>query len=432
MGRAIVLVLDSLGIGATPDAHRFGDTGANTLAHIALACADGQADLAGVRQGSLAIPNMTALGLMQAMFDCVEQTGDPVADTNAFTRLKSQYAQTASGTNTLMTGVGSSYGYCAELSAGKDTPSGHWEMMGLPVTFDWTCFPDTRPCFPVELTDALIQQADLPGVLANCHGSGTDILMQWGEEHIRTGKPIIYTSADSVFQIAAHEQHFGLEKLYQTCQVARELVDPYNVGRVIARPFTGETSETFVRTANRRDLTTPPHQPTLLDRLSGSGREVIGIGKISDIFATRGVTTTVKAADNMALFDATLSACQTAADGSLIFTNFVDFDMLFGHRRDVAGYAAALEAFDRRLPELYRLLNTDDLVILTADHGCDPTWAGSDHTREHVPMIVSGQNVKAKALGPRETFADIGQTLADYFQLSPLSSGTSCLATITR
>jgi phosphopentomutase len=235
----------------------------------------------------------------------------------------------------------------------------------------------------------------------------------------------VYTSADSVFQVAAHEEAFGLQRLYDLCDIARELVDDYNIGRVIARPFVGDSSENYVRTGNRRDLTTPPHSPTVLDKLVDAGGDVISIGKISDIYAHQGITRKVKASGNAALFDATLDALGEAPDRSIVFTNFVDFDMLYGHRRDVAGYAAALEYFDERLPELLHLMQEDDLLIITADHGCDPSWEGTDHTREHIPVLAYGRGVSPGSLGKRETFADIGQSLAAFFELPPMDYGTS-------
>lgn len=403
--RAFILVMDSLGIGATADAHKFGDSGANTLASIAAGCSRGHGDREGLRSGPLTIPNLLRLGLGRALEAC---SGGVV-----------EGIQTPSS----ITGA---YGHCAEVSAGKDTPSGHWEITGLPVEFDWTCFPDAVPAFPASLTDELIHRGHLPGILGNCHASGTTILREMGEAHIRSGKPIVYTSADSVLQIAAHETHFGLERLLALCETARSLVDPLNVGRVIARPFIGESTDTFSRTANRRDYTTPPHGPTLLDSLQGSGGEVVAIGKISDIFAGRGIGRSIKADGNMALFDATLAAASEQPDKpTLIFTNFVDFDTLYGHRRDLPGYAAALEAMDRRLPELEALLRPRDVVVITADHGCDPTWPGSDHTREHIPALFSGPGVAPGSLGLRHSFADIGQTLAEFFRLAPLASGRS-------
>ena len=297
----------------------------------------------------------------------------------------------------------------------------------MPVTFDWGYFPETIPAFPKALTDALIREARLPGILGNKHASGTTIIAELGEEHIRTGKPICYTSADSVFQIAAHESYFGLDRLHELCEVAFRLVAPYRIGRVIARPFIGDNRDDFVRTANRRDYSVPPPEPTVLDRAVDSGRKVTAVGKIGDIFAHRGVSREVKAAGNEALFDATLSALDQAGEGDLVVTNLIDFDMLYGHRRDVPGYAAALEAFDRRLPELEAKLKPGDLVIITADHGCDPTWAGSDHTREHVPILAFGPGIGAGEIGRRETFADIGETIAAHLGLAAGVHGRSFL-----
>ncbi len=399
MGRAVVLVLDSFGVGATADAERFGDAGADTFGHIAEARTASQA-------GPLSLPNLARLGLLHASRD---STGRFPAGMD---------------TNVEIEGA---YGFAEELSSGKDTPSGHWEIAGVPVLFEWGYFREPENTFPDELLDPLIERADLPGVLGNCHASGTTIIAELGEEHVRTGKPIVYTSADSVFQIACHEEAYGLERLYELCEIARELVDDYNVGRVIARPFVGETSETFVRTGNRRDLTTPPHADTLLDKLVADGGQVISIGKIADIYAHRGVTKKVKATGNAALFDATLTALREAPDRSIVFTNFVDFDMLYGHRRDIEGYAAALEYFDARLPELIGLMRADDVLVITADHGCDPTWRGTDHTREHIPVLVYGAGVEPGPLGRRETFADIGQSLATFFDLPPMQYGTSFL-----
>src|SRR5210317_602050 len=397
MKRAIILVLDSFGIGATADADRFGDAGSDTLGSIARQRAQ-SAD------GPLRLPNLARLGLFEASR---ESTGD--------------YPE---GVTTGGEIVGA-YGYAEELSSGKDTPSGHWEIAGVPVLFDWGYFTDRTDTFPRGLIDELVERAGLPGVLGNCHASGTTIIAELGDEHIRTGKPIVYTSADSVFQIAAHEEAFGLQRLYDLCDIARELVDEYNIGRVIARPFVGDSAENYVRTGNRRDLTTPPHSPTVLDKLVEAGGEVISIGKIADIYASRGISRKVKASGNAALFDATLSEINTAGDDTIIFTNFVDFDMLYGHRRDVEGYAAALEYFDKRLPELLELLRKDDLLILCADHGCDPTWHGSDHTREHIPVLVRGKMLEPGSLGRRDTFADIGQSLATHFGLTPMDYGTS-------
>jgi phosphopentomutase len=405
MTRAFILVMDSFGIGATEDAERYGDAGADTLGHIAAACAAGKADRAGLRSGPLRLPNLAQLGLGLAAFG---STG-----------------RVPAGLDTALPITGA-YGHAAERSVGKDTPSGHWEMAGLPVPFDWGLFPRTTPCFPPDLVAALVARCGLPGILGDCHASGTEIIKELGEEHVRTGKPICYTSADSVFQIAAHEVHFGLRRLYDVCKVAKALLEPLNVGRVIARPFIGEDAATFVRTANRKDLTTPPYADTLLDRLVAAGHDVISVGKIADIFAHRGITRTIAAKDNMALFDAMLEQAGTARDGSLVFVNFVDFDSAYGHRRDVAGYAAALEAFDARLPEFEARLRPGDLALITADHGCDPTWKGTDHTREHVPVLWFGPPVRRQDLGRRRSFADMGQTLAAHFGLPKLAHGEAC------
>ena len=354
----------------------------------------------------LRLPNLARLGLLHAG---KESTGSFAAGIDADVEI-----------------IGA-YGHAAELSSGKDTPSGHWEIAGVPVLFDWGYFTDKTDTFPRELLGKLIERADLPGVLGNCHASGTTIIAELGDEHVRSGKPIVYTSADSVFQVACHEEAFGLQRLYDLCDIARELVDDYRIGRVIARPFIGNSSDNYARTGNRRDLTTPPHAPTVLDKLKARGGEVISIGKIADIYAHQGITRKVKASGNAALFDATLNAMREAPDDSIIFTNFVDFDMLYGHRRDVDGYAEALEYFDGRLPEAMKLMRDGDVLVLCADHGCDPTWDGSDHTREHIPVLVYGSGVKPGSLGRRETFADIGQSLATHFGLPPMDYGNSFL-----
>jgi phosphopentomutase len=405
MKRAFLLVMDSFGIGGAEDAAAFGDAGSDTLGHIAAACAAGRGDRAGLRSGPLKLPNLTRLGLGAA-------------------------AQASTGT--LPPGLEGApdaqalYGYGVESSTGKDTPSGHWEMAGVPVSFAWTYFPETVPAFPPALTDSLIAEANLPGILGNKHASGVPVIEELGEEHIRTGKPICYTSADSVFQIAAHETHFGLDRLYEICEIARKLCDPLNVGRVIARPFVGETRETFKRTANRRDYAVPPPEPTLLDRLTEAGRTVLSVGKIGDIFAHRGTGKILKAPNDGALIDRTLEAARQAGDGDLVFANYVDFDSLYGHRRDVAGYAAALEAFDARVPELLAVLRDGDLMLFVADHGNDPTWRGTDHTREHVPIVGVRHRLNGKAIGGRD-FADIGETIAAHLGLPPGRHGTSFL-----
>ncbi|MBP9643449.1 MAG: phosphopentomutase, partial [Budvicia sp.] len=318
------------------------------------------------------------------------------------------------------------YGYAQELSSGKDTPSGHWEIAGVPVLFDWGYFENKHNSFPPELLNTLVNRANLPGYLGNCHASGTEILTRLGEEHLASGKPIFYTSADSVFQIATHEQSFGLDRLYQLCEIAREELNigGYNVGRVIARPFTGTCADNFERTGNRHDYAVEPPAPTVLKKLVDEKRgHVISIGKIADIYADVGITKKVKATGLDDLMDATLHEIDNATNNSIVFTNFVDFDSSYGHRRDVAGYAAALELFDRRLPELLAKVIGDDVVIFTADHGCDPTWPGTEHTREYIPVLVYGAKIQAGFLGKSETFADIGQSIAGYFGLSPMDYG---------
>ena len=407
MPRAHLLILDSFGIGHAPDAAAYGDEGADTFGHIAEAAMRGEADREGLRSGSLHLPNLLRLGLHDAHIYASHD--DP--------RLQDGRAIKA---RILWT-------HASEVSRGKDTPSGHWEIAGVPVPFAWHVFPP-RNSFPPALIEALEVRCDLPGILGNRAASGTAIIADLGEEHVRTGKPILYTSADSVMQIAAHEEAFGLDRLMVLCEAAREEIDALglNVGRVIARPFT-RTAGTFERTGNRRDFSVPPPEPTLLDRATKAGRQTLCVGKIADIFAHSGIGREIKASGNQALLDATLRAMDKAEDGDLVVTNFVDFDMLYGHRRDVAGYAAALEAFDRRLPELEARLRPGDMMVLTADHGCDPTWPGTDHTRERVPVLLTGPGLGSGPLRPAKTFSDIGETIAAHLGLEPGSHGHSLL-----
>ena len=402
--RAIFLIMDSLGVGAAPDAGRFGDVGANTLGHIARRCFDGAADIG--RSGVLKIPNLEQLGLGLA---CELATGQLPAGLSATVKPIA------------------AYGAAFEISSGKDTPSGHWELAGVPVLSDWGYFTAKTNTFPPELLDCLVERAGLPGWLGNCHASGTEIIAELGDAHLASGKPIFYTSDDSVFQIAAHETSFGLDKLYCLCEIAHEEVRKYNICRVIARPFAGETAATYARTGNRHDYAVAPPAKTLLEKLRDAGGSVIAIGKIADIYAHIGISQSIKATGLTALWDATLQATAEAPDNSLVMTNFVDFDEKLGHRRDVAGYARALELFDARLPEMLALLKEDDVLVLSADHGCDPSWPGSGHTREHVPVLVVGARVRPRSLGIRPTFADVGQSLADGFKLSPFPIGTSFL-----
>ncbi|MDL2400161.1 phosphopentomutase [Rhizobium mayense] len=406
MARAFLFVLDSFGVGGSPDAATYGDEGADTLGHIAEFCAAGAADREGLRSGPLMLPNMSGLGLLEIAKAATGRYPDGMPKPEKLYGL---------------------YGCANEVSRGKDTPSGHWEIAGTPVMFDWGYFSAEGDAFPPDLVEAICKAADLPGILGNCHASGTEIIAKYGEEHIRSGKPICYTSSDSVFQIAAHEHYFGLERLIALCQIVRTLLDPYNIGRVIARPFIGETSTTFERTGNRRDFSVLPPEPTLLDRLVKAERTVHAVGKIGDIFAHQGISKVIKANGNMKLMDATLRTMDETADGDLVFTNFVDFDMVYGHRRDVPGYAAALEAFDARLPEVHEKLKPGDLVILTADHGCDPTWRGTDHTRERVPVIAYGPGIRSRSIGIRRTYADIGETVARHLGIAAGPHGRSFL-----
>lgn len=402
MQRAIILVIDGFGIGSTEDAGDFNDAGANTLAHIAQAYLDRHEE-------PLNLPNLTAMGLGAA---CRSVTSEEL---------------TLAGPQP----SGGAYAAAAEISSGKDTPSGHWEMTGVPVLFDWGYFPQQPDCFPREFLDRLIAETGVPGVLGCCHAPGTEIIQNLGEEHIRTGKPICYTSVDSVFQVAAHEESFGLQRLYDFCSTARELLYADNIGRVIARPFVGNDTSDFTRTGNRRDYSIEPPAKTLLDLLVESGRQVHGIGKISDIFAHRGVTSSTKATGLEALIDETLRQVREADKASLIFTNLVNFDQDYGHRRDPEGYARALEYLDSRLGEIQAAMSDNDYLIITSDHGCDPTWRGTDHTREHVPLLVWRRAMPAVDLGVRSTFADLGQTLAVLFELPPFEYGESFLTNLT-
>ncbi|MBC9130257.1 phosphopentomutase [Frischella sp. Ac48] len=404
MKRVFIMVLDSFGIGSTSDADKFGDVGANTLGHIAQWCASHRKNADGSYQ-PLSLPNLSQLGLGKA---AEESCGVFPVGLDKDAKI-----------------IGS-YGYAAEISSGKDTPSGHWEIAGVPVLFDWGYFHEKQNSFPAELLDNLVKKANLPGYLGNCHSSGTVVLDELGEEHMKTGKPIFYTSSDSVFQIACHEETFGLERLYQLCEIARqELTDGgYNIGRVIARPFIGKKAGEFERTGNRHDYAVEPPSKTVLQKLVEEKQgEVVSIGKIADIYAHVGITKKIKATGIDALFDASLTEIKQAKDNTIVFTNFVNFDSDYGHRRNIQGYAEALELFDRRLPEMLALVKDDDLLIITADHGCDPSWKGSDHTREHIPVLMYSPNVAPKNLGLSPTFADIGQTIAHYFATSPMDYG---------
>lgn len=404
MNRAFLIVMDSVGCGGAPDAHKFfndrtvPDTGANTLAHIAQACAEGRADKG--RSGPLAMPHLDALGLGAAI------------------RLAS--GAEVPGFDATPTGL---WGAAEEVSPGKDTPTGHWEIAGVPLPWDWGYFPDTIPAFPADLTAAICKAAGVDTILGDKHASGTAVLDELGAEHIRTGCPIVYTSADSVVQIAAHEEHFGLDRLYALCEAIAPMVHDMRVGRVIARPFVGSETEGFTRTANRRDYAMTPPSPTLCDWVVEAGGKVHAIGKIGDIFAHRGISSVQKGAD-ADLMEHLVTAFDTVQDGDLVFANFVEFDAKFGHRRDIPGYAGALEWFDSQVPRLLSKMQSGDLVLFTADHGNDPSWVGTDHTRERVPVVAAG-------LGTREIgqvgFSDIGASVAAHLGLAARGTGETFL-----
>lgn len=394
MVKAVILMMDSFGVGGAKDAAQFGDEGANTLYHIA------------ENYNGLELPNLAALGLIKAGALASGQEA-PIANAVAKLTLRGKY------------------GCMEEISAGKDTISGHWEMAGVPVMTDFGHFKPDYPSFPKELIERICQRGGIDGILGNKAASGTVIIQELGEEHLRTGKPIFYTSADSNIQIAAHEEKFGLERLYKLCEVAFEEVKPYNIGRIIARPFLGEKAGEFYRTPNRHDYAVSPFAPTVLDKAKAAGFQVTAIGKISDIYAGSGITKKVKASGLPALWDATLNEIKALDGDGIIFTNFVDFDMEWGHRRDVKGYAEGLMYFDKRLAEIESVLDDGDVVFITADHGCDPTWSGTDHTRECVPVLMFGKGMVAENIGRRSTYADIAQTIAKLFELEPFAKGTA-------
>ncbi len=388
MARAFLLVMDSLGIGGAPDAQKYGDEGANTLGSIAGRYAE--------EDIPFSIPFLEQLGLGLA---AQQASGKLPAGLSPQPTLVGQW------------------GSASELSSGKDTISGHWEMAGLPVTFDWGYFLDKQNSFPQELIDAMVSGGELPGILGNCQASGTQIITDLGEEHIKTGKPIVYTSADSVIQIAAHEEHFGLERLLKLCELTRKLVDEYNIGRVIARPFDGDSPQTYARTKNRHDYAVPPTGPTLLDKVQNAGAETWAVGKVSDIFAGQGVSHKLKASGHEELMKRTLEAGAQAGEGDLIFTNFVDFDMLYGHRRDPLGYGLALMEFDRMLQDFVKTLKEGDLVVLCADHGNDPTWIGYDHTREQIPVLAFGRNIMPGSHSQHEGFGVVADKISEHLHL---------------
>lgn len=398
MARAFLIVMDSVGCGGAPDAAAFGDAGANTLGHIAEACAAGRAEE--WRGGPLKMPFLDGLGLGAAI-------------------------RLASGEDT--PGLGARpkgrWGAATEVSKGKDTPSGHWELSGVPVPWDWTYFPDTRPAFPETLVAEVCARAGTAGILGNCHASGVPIIEELGEEHMRTGWPICYTSADSVFQIAAHEETFGLDRLLKLCADLAPTLHAMKVGRVIARPFIGQPGN-FQRTANRHDYAIAPPAPTLLDWAVGARRATHAIGKIGDIFSMRGIGALHKGKSDADLFDHLDRLAVEAEAGSLTFANFVEFDSLYGHRRDVSGYARALEWFDGRAGGFLARLGPGDLAIFTADHGNDPTWTGTDHTRERVPVICAGAGEGGIGL---VAFTDVAASIAAHLGIPAQGPGRSFL-----
>ncbi len=387
--RAILIVLDSVGIGELPDAADFGDVGSNTLGNIVKKC------------GGISLPNLSKLGL--GKIDGINYL--PVPEQ-----------------------VNGSYARMAEVSNGKDTITGHWELAGLQLNKPFPTYPDG---FPQEVLDEFTRLTG-KGVLANCAASGTEIIKQYGEEHMKTGKLIVYTSADSVFQIAAHEEIVPIDELYKICQIARDMLkDEHMVGRVIARPFVGEPGN-FTRTSNRRDYSAAPASDTILDKLSQKGLDVIAVGKIEDIFSKKGITKADHTKSNMHGVDMTIDFMKQQNSG-LIFTNLVDFDMLFGHRNNAQGYKEALEEFDKRLPEIIGAMREDDVLIITADHGCDPTTESTDHSREHVPLLIYGNNIKSDVnLGTRKTFADVASTLAEMFGVENVFPATSFYSEIVK
>lgn len=387
MKRVIWIILDSVGMGEQPDAAKFGDVGTHTLAHV------------WEYNHGLVIPNMICMGLgnIEGM-RALDVTGAPTA----------------------------AYGKCLELSNGKDTTVGHWEMAGIETK---TAFPTYPDGFPREVIDEFIARTKVTGVLGNCAASGTEIIKRLGAEHAATGKPIVYTSADSVFQIAANVEVIPLERLYELCRIAREMLKgSHNVARVIARPFKGKDG-CYERTPDRRDYAVSPPEDNLLVHIKDAGQDVIGVGKIEDIFAGSGITEAVHTKDNMDGVDKTVEYMKSENQG-LIFTNLVEFDSKWGHRNDPAGYGKGLEEFDARLPEIMAALRDEDILIINSDHGCDPTTPGTDHTRECIPLLVYGKNIRPCNLGIRSSFADIGQTVAQYLEVGKIAIGKSFLDTI--
>ncbi len=384
MGRINIIVLDSFGVGELPDAHEYGDEGSNTLEGI-------------YNNYKLNLPNLKKIGLYNIVgLNISEKEENPIG----------------------------CFGKATEISKGKNSPVGHWEMSGAITEVAFSTFPNG---FPEDLLEKVSKEANIPGFICNEKGSGTDLLKKYGEESVKTRKPIVYTSADSVFQIAAHEDVYPIDELYRICKVARKVIDEgnYNIGTVIARPFVGTANDNYKRTYNRRDFEATTFAKTMLDVLTENGRTVYAIGKIEDLFVGRGITDSVHTEGNADGIEKNILALKNS-NYDLIFTNLVDFDMLYGHRNDVEGYGKALEYFDSKLPEIIENLKQDDILIITADHGCDPSTPSTDHSREYIPVIVYGKSLKSNIdLGIRKTYADISATVLDYFDLENLKYGTS-------
>ena len=382
MGRINIIVLDSFGVGELPDAHEYGDEGSNTLEGI-------------YNNYKLNLPNLKKLGLYNIVgLNIPEKEENPIG----------------------------CFGKATEISKGKNSPVGHWEMSGAITEVAFSTFPNG---FPKDLLEKVSKEANIPGFICNEKGSGTDLLKKYGEESVKTKKPIVYTSADSVFQIAAHEDVYPIDELYRICKVARKVIDEgnYNIGTVIARPFVGTANDNYKRTYNRKDFEATTFSKTMLDVLNENGRTVYAIGKIEDLFVGRGITDSVHTEGNADGIEKNILALKNS-NYDLIFTNLVDFDMLYGHRNDVEGYGKALEYFDSKLPEIIENLKQDDILIITADHGCDPSTPSTDHSREYIPVIVYGKSLKSNIdLGIRKTYADISATVLDYFDLENLKYG---------
>ncbi len=397
MSRVFLIVMDSVGCGGAPDAALFDDEGANTLGHIIEQCDLGNCNDG--RLGELKTPNLDSLGLREVI---KLANGQPILTEK-----------------TLITGC---FGAATELSNGKDTPSGHWELAGVSVPWEWYYFNNKINSFPLEIVDLVKSAVNVSGILGNCHASGTEIIERFGEEHVRTGMPICYTSADSVFQIAAHEDFFGLDKLYTLCRAISPTLHKMRVGRVIARPFLGSCSKDFVRTENRKDFAIHPPALTLCDYVQNANKTVCAIGKINDIFSGKGIDKVLKGRNDSDLMKQLFEQVSLAKNDSLIFANFVEFDSEYGHRRDVTGYAAALEWFDKKLGLLLKKLSPDDLLVITADHGNDPTWSGTDHTRERVPVLISGRGNGSLDL---INFSDVGASIAEFMGVPYQGEGKS-------